>query len=133
MEATTAPGFKRWAPGGRPEHGRELPGAQRCSAEHLLDLAPRARRDAKIAPMMAACWDFPPTGGDDKCTGVGDARKCTLRALSTNTYATDARLGPGQGSLLFDSADDRPHDLISRGSLGFVIAARVRRLNHRIR
>ena len=40
-----------------------------------------------------ACWDFPPTGGDDKCTGVGDARKCTLRDLSTSTFATDARLG----------------------------------------
>ena len=29
---------------------------------------------------------------------------------------------------MFDSADDRPHDLISRGSLGFVIAARRRLL-----
>ena len=52
----------------------------------------RAVRDAKIAPSMA-CWDFPPTGGDDKCTGVGDARKCLLRDLSTSTFATDVRLG----------------------------------------
>ena len=66
--------------------------------------------------MMAACWDFPPTGGDDKCTGVGDARKCLLRDLSTSTFATDVRLGlvvNASFELLVQSCayfTDRPED-----------------------
>ena len=41
-------------------------------------------------------------------------------------FGRSRRLGPGQGYLLFDSADDRPHGLVSRGSLGFVFAAATR-------
>ena len=47
-------------------------------------------------------------------------------SVGARGFGRSRRLGPGQGYLLFDSADDRPHGLVSRGSLGFVFAAATR-------